>query len=76
MTRDELTSDLFRTMWAAGNLQMQLIRCIEKRQLFAEELHEAHVRSIEDRVDELGTALDALRRASAWPDVDSEEDVP
>lgn len=68
MTRDELTNCLYQTMWAAMNLQMQLIRCIEKRVLFEEELHSAHVKSIEDRIEDLGRSLDALRKADEWPD--------
>lgn len=66
-----IIEDLFRTKWAACNLHMQLIRCIENCQLQDNDvMHVAFANSVEDRVEELGTELEKLRRNPAWPEDD------
>ena len=74
--RDELEDALFRTMWAACNLHMQLIRSIESSQRENAAIHEAHKVSVEDRVNELGTELENLRRCVEWPDDDERSNDP
>lgn len=77
-TANELTESLFRAKWAACNLHMQLIRCIEARQTptAGTKSWAAHYTSIEDRVAELGAELDVLRNYPQWPDEDESHDEP
>lgn len=69
-TSNETRATLERAMWAAMNLMMEIMRTAD---VTKEALLEADMLSVEDRVEELGTALEALRVLPIWPDEDSNE---
>lgn len=71
---DDFEQRLFAAKWAACNLHMQLIRCIETHQLKVSELHVAHAESVNDRVTELENALYALMEHQRWPEDASKDD--
>lgn len=64
---------LFRAMWAACNLQMELVRCIGWQQDH-QCLKAEHVDGVEDRINELGSEIDQLRRLPTWPEDDSRDE--
>lgn len=70
---NELETNLFVALKACMEVETQLIRCIEKSQEDPTTQHAGNACPIEDRIEVLGTALEALRSMKIWL---AEDDYP